>query len=49
MAGPVQAIGQRLGENHRKLNGMDPHRLNPYARTPNSKILLRLINFRIRL
>jgi hypothetical protein len=40
MAGPVQAIGQRLGENHRKLNGMGTHRLNLYARTPNRKILL---------
>jgi hypothetical protein len=45
MAGSVQAIGQRLGENHRKLNGMGAHCLHPHDRTPYRKVLLRMLNF----
>jgi transposase len=39
LAGSAQAIGQGLGEIHRKRNRMGAHRLNPNDRTPNTGTL----------
>ena len=49
MARSMPPIGKGLGNLDRLIDRLGAHRVNPHARATNRKVLLRFVNFRIRL